>query len=66
MESVAEYRAKIIEALLCANNAKGEPLFTEEQATKLSLVLSDDQLEDGMPYNSPEEVAKLLIESGLD
>ena len=65
MENVNLYRQKILEALLDAKTDSGEPKLTEDHAQALAQELSDEELIDGMDFNTPEEVAELLLESGL-
>ncbi len=62
---VDEYRSKILDLLLSAKDAEGTPRLTEKEAKDLSEEFSDQELIDGMPFNSPEEVAEMLLESGL-
>lgn len=66
MEEVAAFRAKIIEILTRAQDAKGNPKLTEKQVKDLANELRDDELAEGMMFNTPEEVAELLLESGLE
>ena len=63
---VEEYRQQILDLLLQARDDKGEPRLTEKAAVALSQELSDQELLDGMDFNTPEEVAELLLEAGLD
>lgn len=65
MDSIDEYRKQIREELARALDAKGNPRLTEGQVKRLLEQLSDGELADGMPFNTPEEVAQLLLESGL-
>jgi hypothetical protein len=55
---VEEYRNKILEILLSAKDDEGNARLTEK--------FSDQELLDGMDFNTPEEVAEMLLESGLD
>lgn len=66
MEDVTKYRALIMQALLEALDGEGRPRLTEAQAAALVRELSDEELLDGMPFNTPEDVAELLLESGLE
>lgn len=65
MEEVAAYRAKILQVLIDARDADGHPKLTERQARTLVGNLSDQELKEGMMFNTPGEVAELLLESGL-
>lgn len=62
---VDEYRSKILELLLNAKNDDGTPRLTEKEAKDLSKEFTDQELLDGMPFNTPEEVAEMLLDSGL-
>lgn len=66
MQDVAEYRNEIVKSLLNARDADGNALLSEKQAMRLVGELSDGELEDGMMFNTPEEVAELLLDSGLE
>lgn len=63
---VEEYRQQILNLLLQAKDDKGEPRLTEKAAVALSKEFSDHELLDGMDFNTPEEVAQLLLDAGLD
>lgn len=65
MQDVAAYRAKILQVLTEAKDANGSPRLNDRQARGLVENLSDQELEEGMLFNTPEEVAELLLESGL-
>lgn len=62
---VDEYRSKILELLLNAVDGDGKSRLTEKEAKELSNEFSDQELLDGMPFNTPEEVAEMLLDSGL-
>ncbi len=62
---VNEYRSKILDLLLNARDDKGTPRLTEKEAKDLSNEFSDQELLDGMDFNTPEEVAEMLLDSGL-
>ncbi|MCR5077343.1 MAG: hypothetical protein K6A82_04800 [Prevotella sp.] len=59
-----EYRKQILALLLQKTNVKGEPRFDDAAANELLSQLSDDELEQGMPFNTPDDVADLLAEIG--
>lgn len=65
MENVDQYREKILEQLLAARDDKGELRLTEKAAKELSEEFSDQELLDGMDFNTPEEVAEMLLDAGL-
>lgn len=55
--SIEEYRQEILSILLNVKNKKGEPRFDEASAKELLRQLSDEELEEGMLFNTPEDVA---------
>ena len=65
MENVDQYREKILQQLLAARDDKGELRLTEKAARELSEEFSDQELLDGMDFNTPEEVAEMLLDAGL-
>lgn len=62
MMTVAEYRQAVLEAILQAKDKGGAPLTDEETAKSYLDSLSDDELEEGMLFNTPEEVAEMVLE----
>ncbi len=65
MEDVKSYREKILNILLAARDDDGNPRLSEKAAKDLSKEFTDQELLDGMDYNTPEEVAEMLLDSGL-
>lgn len=65
MEDVKSYREKILNILLAARDDGGTPRLSEKAAKNLSKEFTDQELLDGMDYNTPEEVAEMLLDSGL-
>lgn len=62
MMTMAEYRQAVLEAILQAKDKDGAPLTDEETAKSYLDSLSDDELEEGMLFNTPEEVAEMVLE----
>nr|WP_311462394.1 hypothetical protein [uncultured Prevotella sp.] len=62
--SIEEYRQQILSILLAKNNAKGTARFDESSAKELLDQLSDEELEEGILFNTPEDVAEILSEVG--
>lgn len=62
MMTVADYRQAVLEAILQAKDKDGAPLTDEETAKSYLDSLSDDELEEGMLFNTPEEVAEMVLE----
>lgn len=62
--SIEEYRQQILSILLAKTNAKGTARFDESSANELLDQLSDEELEEGILFNTPEDVAEILSEVG--
>ena len=62
--SIEEYRQEILSILLNVKNKKDELRFDEASAKELLRQLSDEELEEGMLFNTPEDVAEVLSEVG--
>lgn len=62
--SIEEYRQEILTLLLAKTNSKGEARFDEFAAKELLDQLSDEELEEGILFNTPEDVADVLSEIG--
>ena len=62
--SIEEFRQEILSALLAKTNTKCEPRFDEASAKELLNQLSDNELEEGILFNTPEDVADVLSEIG--
>lgn len=61
---ITNYRKEILKALLEKKNTKGEQRFTELAAKELLSQLSDEELTEGILFNTPEDVADVLAEIG--
>ena len=65
MQNLTEYRNQILKALLSAVDDDGRRRFSDDEAAKLSKEFSDEELAFGIDYNTPEEVAEMLLDAGL-
>lgn len=62
MMTVAEYRQAVLQAILQAKDKDGATRTDEETAKTYLDSLSDADLEEGMLFNTPEEVAEMVLE----
>lgn len=62
--SIEEFRQQILTLLLSKTNSNGEPRFDETSAKELLDQLTDEELEEGILFNTPEDVAEILSEIG--
>lgn len=62
MMTVDEYRAAILDAMLQLKGNDGNARMTEAEAKDILKGFTDSELNDGILFNTPEEVAELLAE----
>ena len=62
MMTIEEYRAAIFQALLDAKNEDGTPAITPKEAQEALNGFTDDELQDGILWNTPEDVAGIILE----
>ena len=60
--TVEEYRHAVLRCILDAKRDDGTPCTDEATATTYLDSLSDADLEEGMLFNTPEEVAAMVLE----
>ena len=62
-KEIDAYRMAVLKVMMEAKKENGEPRFDEEEEAKSTLdILSDADIEFGMPFNTPQETAKMLME----
>lgn len=61
--NIQEYRQAILDDLLARTKENGEPAIDESTAIRLLDELRDDELEEGMLFNEPSDVADVLLET---
>lgn len=62
MMTIEEYRAAILKVLLEAQNEDGTPTLSEKEAKEALNSFTDDELQDGILWNTPEDVAGIILE----
>ena len=62
MMTIDEYRAAILDAMLQLKDNDGNARMTEAEAKDILKGFTDSELDDGILFNTPEEVAELLAE----
>ena len=60
--TIEEYRAEVLQALLEAKNEYGTPAITPKEAQEALNGFTDDELQDGILWNSPQDVADIILE----
>jgi hypothetical protein len=59
--TIKEYRQAILEILLNAKDKNGNTKMEESEARDILDSFSDIELEDGMDFNTPEDVADIIL-----
>lgn len=60
--TVDEFRAAILAAMLEMKDAEGNARVSEKEAKEVLKGFTDAELADGILFDTPEEVAQLLVE----
>ena len=60
-EEIDNYRAAVLAAMLAKEDADGRKVMDEKEAKMVLRGVTDDELSDGMPFNTPEEMADMLL-----
>lgn len=63
-DKIDNYRTAVAQELMTLSHEGGDSL-TEAEALQKTQVLTDEELADGIDWNTPEDVARLILESGL-
>ena len=56
-----EYREAIVKAALALGESGNYKVKTEDEVRTLLADLTDAELEEGMPFNTPEDVAEVIM-----
>ena len=58
---IKEYRQAILEAVLAVKDENGEPKIDELEAREMLEELDDEDLLEGMEFNTPQDVADIIL-----
>lgn len=59
---IKQYRQAITDILADSRDEEGNIRMTEQEIHEILDDFSDEELEDGMLFNSPEDVAEIILE----
>ncbi|HAT62647.1 MAG TPA: hypothetical protein DCS83_08945 [Prevotella sp.] len=59
---IKQYRQAITDILANSRDEEGNIRMTEQEIHEILDDFSDEELEDGMLFNSPEDVAEIILE----
>ena len=57
------YRMAVLKVMMEAKKENGEPRFNETEAQDILEILSDADIEFGMPFNTPQETAEMMMDN---
>ena len=60
-QEIDNYRAAVLAAITAKEDADGQKIMEETEAKSLLQGFTDNELIDGMPFNTPEEMADMLL-----
>ena len=60
--TIEEYRTAMLQDLLDAKNEDGTTVITPREAQEALDGVTDDELQDGLLWSSPEDVAAIILE----
>ena len=58
---IDDYREQVRQIMLKATKENGEPKHTEKEVKDIQRAFSEEDLAFGMPFNTPEETAAMLL-----
>ena len=61
MMTIEEYRAAIYQILVDAKNEDGTPVLSEKEAREALNGFTDDELQDGILWDTPGDVAGIIL-----
>ena len=62
-KEIDAYRMAVLKVMMEAKKENGEPRFNETEAQDILEILSDADIEFGMPFNTPQDTAEMLMEN---
>ena len=62
-KEIDAYRMAVLKVMMEAKKENGEPRFNETEAQDILEILSDADIEFGMPFNTPHETAEMMMDN---
>ena len=62
-KEIDAYRMAVLKVMMEAKKENGEPRFDETEAKSTLDILSDADIEFGMPFNTPQETAEMMMDN---
>ena len=62
-KEIDAYRMAVLKVMMEAKKENGEPRFNETEAQDILEILSDAYIEFGMPFNTPQETAEMMMDN---
>ncbi|MBP7373596.1 MAG: hypothetical protein ACMV1B_07980 [Prevotella sp.] len=62
-KEIDAYRMAVLKVMMEAKKENGEPRYNETEAKEILDILSDADIEFGMPFNTPQETADMMMDN---
>ena len=62
-KEIDAYRMAVLKVMMDAKKENGEPRYNETEAKEILDILSDADIEFGMPFNTPQETADMMMDN---
>ena len=62
-KEIDAYRMAVLKVMMEAKKENGEPRFNETEAQDILEILSDADIVFGMPFNTPQETAEMMMDN---
>ena len=62
-KEIDAYRMAVLKVMMEAKKENGEPRYNETEAKEILDILSDADIEFGMPFNTPQETAEMMMDN---
>ena len=62
-KEIDAYRMAVLKVMMEAKKENGEPRYNETEAKEILDILSDADIEFGMPFNTPQETVDMMMDN---
>lgn len=62
-KEIDAYRMAVLKVMMEAKKENGEPRYNETEAKEILDILTDADIEFGMPFNTPQETADMMMDN---
>ena len=62
-KEIDAYRMAVLKIMMDSKKENGKPRYNETEAKEILDILSDADIEFGMPFNTPQETADMMMDN---